>query len=144
MLELLKKFEEENNNPAQLTVDGDDEDEDEDEGDTEDAAADLAQRFQSVDISTYPLVSPPTYADGLPTSDMSSSNTLWSILTEEERKKFMKAIDDPNSELAQQILASEDLEKEIQSPCGRLLVLKMTKRTPSPHVPLDSMVTDRT
>lgn len=38
------------------------------------------------------------------------------MLTPEERKKFMKALDDPSSELAQQLLSSEQLEEEIKVP----------------------------
>lgn len=37
---------------------------------------------------------------------------LWAILTPEEREKFMKALDNPAGELAQQLLASEELESE--------------------------------
>lgn len=45
-----------------------------------------------------------------------SPDQLWTILTPEERKKFLRAMDDPTSELAQQLLASEQLEREIQMP----------------------------
>lgn len=45
-----------------------------------------------------------------------SSDALWSMLTPEERSKFMKLFNDPTSELAQQLLSSERLETEIQEP----------------------------
>ena len=38
------------------------------------------------------------------------------MLTSAERSKFITALNDPTGELAQQLLASESLEKEIQSP----------------------------
>lgn len=41
---------------------------------------------------------------------------LWEMLTPEERKKFMKALDNPDSELAQQLLASEELESDRMEP----------------------------
>ncbi|TFK39930.1 hypothetical protein BDQ12DRAFT_590462, partial [Crucibulum laeve] len=87
MIELLKKFEEESGKDNGLG----DLDEDE-EGN------DLAKRFDAVNL------------------DELSPDALWEMLTPEERKKFMKALDDPNSELAQQLLSSEQLEKEIQEP----------------------------
>lgn len=37
---------------------------------------------------------------------------MWNALTPAERERFLRALDDPHSELAQQLLASEDLEKE--------------------------------
>lgn len=45
-----------------------------------------------------------------------SSDVLWSMLTPDERSKFVKVFNDPNSDLAQQLLSSERLEKEIQEP----------------------------
>ena len=44
------------------------------------------------------------------------SDTLWSMLTPQEREKFMKALDNPSSELAQQLLASEELHSERLEP----------------------------
>lgn len=38
------------------------------------------------------------------------------MLTEQERTKFMKAFQNPTSELSQQLLASPELEKEITGP----------------------------
>jgi hypothetical protein len=38
------------------------------------------------------------------------------MLTPAERSKFMKAFDDPTSELAQQLLSSELLDKDIEEP----------------------------
>lgn len=48
--------------------------------------------------------------------DKASYDDLWSALTPAERDKFLKALNDPTSELAQQLLASEDLEKQIVEP----------------------------
>lgn len=38
------------------------------------------------------------------------------MLTPAQRDKFLKALNDPSSELAQQLLASEELEKQIEEP----------------------------
>src|ERR1700692_4424000 len=45
-----------------------------------------------------------------------SSDALWSMLTLEDREKFMKALENPSSELAQRLLASEELESERLEP----------------------------
>ncbi|EPQ56637.1 hypothetical protein GLOTRDRAFT_28595, partial [Gloeophyllum trabeum ATCC 11539] len=87
MMELLKRFEEdtlddEGNIMKELAGAEGDEDGD-----------DLASRLGNVDLESV------------------SPDELWSMLTPEERDKFIKALDDPTSELAQQLLASEELEK---------------------------------
>ncbi|KAF8967705.1 hypothetical protein BDZ97DRAFT_1656008, partial [Flammula alnicola] len=91
MMELLKNFEEGSSNQQSFS-EGDEEDEDYDD------PSDLAKRFEAVDL------------------DSASPDALWAVLTPEERAKFMKAFDDPTSKLAQQLLSSEQLEKEIQEP----------------------------
>ncbi|KAF9480531.1 hypothetical protein BDN70DRAFT_905729 [Pholiota conissans] len=88
MMELLKNFEEEASN--ENTFLGEDEEEDD--------SSDLAKRFESVNL------------------DSASPDTLWAMLTPAERSKFMKAFDDPTSEFAQQLLASEQLDNEIEEP----------------------------
>ncbi|KAF4611104.1 hypothetical protein D9613_006918 [Agrocybe pediades] len=87
MMEMLQKFEEET---SQQSID-------EDDGD-DNGFSDLAERFGSVDLDALP------------------PDKLWSMLNAEERKKFMRTFEDPTSELAQQLLASEELEQEIQTP----------------------------
>ncbi|PPQ91495.1 hypothetical protein CVT25_013752 [Psilocybe cyanescens] len=91
MMEMLKKFEEQSSGEQPF---GEEDDEDEDSNDS----SDLAKRFETVDL------------------DSLSPDALWSMLTEGERAKFMKAFNDPTSELAQQLLSSEQLEKEIKEP----------------------------
>ena len=49
-------------------------------------------------------------------TDSTNPDALWAMLTSAERSKFITAINNPNGELAQQLLASESLEKEIQKP----------------------------
>jgi hypothetical protein len=49
-------------------------------------------------------------------AELASPDVLWSILTPEERKKFLKAVDNPSSELAQQLLSSEELENDSTGP----------------------------
>lgn len=41
---------------------------------------------------------------------------MWEILTPTEREKFMKALENPASELAQRLLGSEQLEVELERP----------------------------
>ncbi|TFY65414.1 hypothetical protein EVG20_g5599 [Dentipellis fragilis] len=45
-----------------------------------------------------------------------SYDELWSRLTEAERAKFMHAVQDPSSELAQQLLASQELMQDAVEP----------------------------
>jgi hypothetical protein len=49
-------------------------------------------------------------------SDSTSVEDLWSKLTPKEQNQFMKALEDPTSELTQQLLASEELEMDRQEP----------------------------
>ncbi|TBU30173.1 hypothetical protein BD311DRAFT_659626 [Dichomitus squalens] len=85
MMELLKRFEEDSLDDSPLLDDTDNED--------EDGADDLQRRLQSIDLDT------------------ASYDELWNALTLSEREKFLRAVDNPNSESAQQLLASEELEK---------------------------------
>ncbi|KAA1469106.1 hypothetical protein DENSPDRAFT_834646 [Dentipellis sp. KUC8613] len=86
MLELLKKFEED-----ALAEEDADRDEDEDEDD-------LGHRLAGMDLGDV------------------SYDELWSRLTEAERAKFMHAVQDPTSELAQQLLASQELIEDAVDP----------------------------
>lgn len=45
-------------------------------------------------------------------ADSASYDELWDALTPAEREKFLRAVNDPESELAKQLLASEELERE--------------------------------
>ncbi|KAK7042321.1 hypothetical protein R3P38DRAFT_2889760 [Favolaschia claudopus] len=86
MLQLLKRFEEESSTQDELNS----EDEDEE--------SDLARRFRNVDMES------------------TSPDQLWTLLTADEREKFLKAMENPSSELALQLLASEELSVEKQEP----------------------------
>ncbi|KAI0700015.1 hypothetical protein C8T65DRAFT_709765 [Cerioporus squamosus] len=87
MMDLLKRFEEDSLDDSPLLDDSDD-----DEGD------DLQRRLQNVDL------------------DSASYDELWNALTPAEREKFLRALQDPDSELAKQLLASEVLEREQVQP----------------------------
>ncbi|OSD04711.1 hypothetical protein PYCCODRAFT_1475794 [Trametes coccinea BRFM310] len=89
MMELLKRFEEDTLEESPLLGDSDDDGDDTD---------DLQSRLQNIDI------------------DSVSYEELWAVLTPAEREKFLSALNDPNSELAQQLLASEELEREQVDP----------------------------
>lgn len=90
MMEMLKRFEEDAANVDQDFLE--DEDEDDDEND------DLASKLESMDLEN------------------ASYEEIWSALTPSQRETFLKALNDPSSELAQQLLASEELEKQIEEP----------------------------
>ncbi|KAF5336161.1 hypothetical protein D9611_006356 [Ephemerocybe angulata] len=60
--------------------------------------SDLAQRFAAVDLESV------------------SPDALWSMLTPEEQKKFMIAMRDPSSEIAQQLLSSQELRENLREP----------------------------
>ncbi|CCM00760.1 uncharacterized protein FIBRA_02800 [Fibroporia radiculosa] len=82
-MELLKEFEE-------SSVDDDmmlDEEEEETDG------SDLAHRLHGLDLDLIP------------------PDELWNALTPAERDRFLKTIQDPDGDLAQQLLSSEELEK---------------------------------
>ncbi|KAF8817476.1 hypothetical protein BYT27DRAFT_7199005 [Phlegmacium glaucopus] len=89
MMDLLKKFEEESNADQTLPVGYGEGDED---------PSDLVRRFGAVDL------------------DSTTPDALWAMLTSTERSKFITALNNPTGELAQRLLASEALEKEIQQP----------------------------
>jgi len=129
MMDLLRKFEEEQSQEMErgrglgLGLDptgeiGDAETDDEDE-----EPSDLARRFAAVDISAcifaiwfVSFLGPFRLTQHPYATESASHDEIWAKLTPDERKKFMKAFEDPTSELAQQLLASELLEKEIQEP----------------------------
>ncbi|KII87478.1 hypothetical protein PLICRDRAFT_664480 [Plicaturopsis crispa FD-325 SS-3] len=86
MMEMLKRFEQDS---AEDDIDALADNDDE---------TDLSRRLANVDLSA------------------ASSDYLWSLLTPDERDKFTRAFDDPSSELAQQLLTSEELERERYEP----------------------------
>ncbi|KAI4527365.1 hypothetical protein K525DRAFT_186978, partial [Schizophyllum commune Loenen D] len=87
MMEVLKRFEEE---AASGGLDeGLDEDEDEDEDGEE--GDELAARLEGVDLDSIP------------------PDELWELLTPEQRAKFLDAVNNPESELARSLLASEQV-----------------------------------
>lgn len=45
-------------------------------------------------------------------ADSIAPEDLWSLLTPQERTRFLKAVEDPQSELARQLLAGADLDHE--------------------------------
>ncbi|EPT01274.1 hypothetical protein FOMPIDRAFT_1029983 [Fomitopsis schrenkii] len=83
-LELLRQFEEDSMNDDIFGLDDEDEEEDGD---------DLERRLGGLDLGA------------------ASYDELWAALTPAEREKFTKALRDPDSELAQQLLNSEEIEK---------------------------------
>ena len=103
MMDMLKKFEEESVADQTLL-----EDEDED-------SSDLVRRFGAVDLGMYILILSFLHTYLAPI-DFTTPDALWAMLTSAERSKFITVFNNPTGELAQQLLASESLEKEIQDP----------------------------
>lgn len=104
-MELLKRFEEDSLDDSPLL--------DNEDGEDEDGADDLQRRLQSIDLGASGRSLLRARARGTEGSvaDTASYDELWNALTPVEREKFQRAVADPNSELAQQLLASEELEK---------------------------------
>ncbi|KAJ7507309.1 hypothetical protein B0H11DRAFT_1849854 [Mycena galericulata] len=88
MMELLKRFEEDQGQIE--TFEGDD------EGESEES--DISRRLQDVDLES------------------TSPDHIWSLLNPAEREKFLKVMEDPSSDLALHLLTSEELESEKQEP----------------------------
>ncbi|KAH6916035.1 hypothetical protein BKA70DRAFT_1254575 [Coprinopsis sp. MPI-PUGE-AT-0042] len=101
MLELLKRFEEEN---VDDNFGSQEDDEEED---------DLAKRFSSIDLES------------------ASPDALWSLLTQAEKDRFIKAVNDPSSELAQKLLSEEELHKHFADPWWTCLPIDRDTDNPS-------------
>jgi hypothetical protein len=97
MLQLLKRFEEENADGELGEEDSDDEEND------------LSSRLVGIDIGrlygNFRKSSPHDWADGI------SADELWDMLSSEERKKFESILINPDSEAARNLLSSTDLER---------------------------------
>ncbi|KAI0832073.1 hypothetical protein BC628DRAFT_1453207 [Trametes gibbosa] len=89
MMDLLRRFEEDALDDSPLLADADN-----DESDTEG----LSARLENVDL------------------DSASYEELWDALTPAQREKFLHALDDPHSELAQKLLSSAELERDTVVP----------------------------
>jgi hypothetical protein len=99
MMELLKRLEQQSQADDSNFLEADDDDVD----------TDLAQRLDGIDLSKPWQCAQFAFLITM-NLDSISSDHLWSILTPEEREKFMRALDNPSSELAQQLLASDVLD----------------------------------
>lgn len=107
MMELLKRFEEDGTeNDASLFSE---------EEAIADEERDLAKRLHGIDLGEYASLSR-LLSRSQRWIESASPDTLWLALTPEERNRFLKALDEPSSELAQQLLASEALERTTQQP----------------------------
>ncbi|KAJ8518270.1 hypothetical protein ONZ45_g4628 [Pleurotus djamor] len=91
MMEVLKRFEEESRE-ADEELDGLSDD------DQNDESSALAKQLAGMDI------------------DSVHEDDLWSMLSPAQQQKFIRALQDPSSELSRQLLSSERLEKDIQTP----------------------------
>jgi hypothetical protein len=106
MLALLKRVEE----GDRATDAPGDEDEDEDEAHEDD----LANRLEVLDLGER-RVSPrssPTYGD----ADSATYDDIWNALTPAEPARILKALQDPHSELARQLLASDAIDQDLVAP----------------------------
>ncbi|KAJ3720612.1 hypothetical protein C8R42DRAFT_722296 [Lentinula raphanica] len=138
MMEILRRFEEEDNdNLEQFGEEDGDGDEEEDDED------DIAKRLAGIDIGSFRSSYPHTLLTHLsvlrspfstlhsdihslslslsstliathpsPTAS-ASPNLLWSLLSDSERAQFVKSIQDPSSALSQELLLSDELRREV-------------------------------
>ncbi|KIJ34956.1 hypothetical protein M422DRAFT_262918 [Sphaerobolus stellatus SS14] len=90
MMEMLRRFEEESQENEGILEEEDEEGEGEND--------DLARKLEGVNL------------------DEADSNALWALLSPSRREAFLKAMKDPESELAQQLLASEELHRNLHKP----------------------------
>ncbi|GJJ09252.1 hypothetical protein Clacol_003474 [Clathrus columnatus] len=114
MMELLHKFEEESlKQPDLLMEDKELADEDED---------DLVSKLEDLDL------------------DETDPDTLWSLLSPSQREKFLKAMRDPSSELAVELLAADELSKHQVSPWWESPALQTDETTVNGPEPLNLTV----
>ncbi|KAI0316007.1 hypothetical protein OF83DRAFT_1061091, partial [Amylostereum chailletii] len=88
MMDLLKRFEEDNLDDPFENID----DDDDNEGEV------LEKRLAGLDL------------------DDASYDQLWATLTPAERSRFLNAVRDPSSELAQELLASPSIMEDVRTP----------------------------
>ncbi|KAG9081085.1 hypothetical protein FRC06_005837 [Ceratobasidium sp. 370] len=95
MLELLKRFEEE---AAE-------------DGDQEEGTDDITSRLQGIDLG---IMNHPSsaYLQAHPQTDTTDHDTLWGLLTEDERRKFLQLIANPTSGDSKKILDTEGLTEK--------------------------------
>lgn len=94
-MELLKRLDESNTGEEDL----DDEEEEEEA---------LLQRLKAVDLGMSHVLAK-LFQTYVPELDSVSPDDLWDLLPEEQRSKFLKMVEDPSSEMAQQLLADSGL-----------------------------------
>lgn len=111
MMELLRRFEEDNAQDDSLLLD---EAQDEDEDDYEGSG--LVQKFQNIDLGAFWSSSTSLVSTKSHLSENTPSDAVWSMLSKDEQAKFITALGDPSSELVQQLLASEELDNDRREP----------------------------
>ncbi|KAG6821468.1 hypothetical protein H0H93_010192 [Arthromyces matolae] len=99
MMEMLKKFEEENQEGTGLDSEPEQSDEE-----------DLAHRFEGLDLGMSGVAL--QGSDSYTLAEATSTADIWSKLTPAEQNHFLEVMGDPNSDRAKQLLASEELENE--------------------------------
>ena len=107
-MELLKRFEESARDEELDFLAEDDDTEDEDDLNSRLAALDLGKSSTRLSMWDTETVASRT--------EKASYDEIWAALTPAEREKFLNAVIDPKSELAKQLLSSEELEKQIKAP----------------------------
>ncbi len=114
MMSLLKRFEEE----AAVDEDGLREEalgKGGSEGGEEGKEDLLIERFSGIDIGERRRgVSSERFEMNI--LDTLSSEEMWDMLTPAEKEEFLKALENPTSQVAQRLLASEQLELELEKP----------------------------
>lgn len=116
MMDLLKRFEEDNLNDDPFTNPENSDDEGVG-GDGDDGGDDLERRLAGIDLGEFccSLHGRHKHRTTLIVGS-ASADKIWAVLTPEERTRFTRAVQDPGSELAKTLLTSPDLAEDIHAP----------------------------
>ena len=133
-MELLKRFEESDAEEADLEAGGED-------GDA------LARRLEGIDLGMPLLESLPclTSPTDFPVLDSVPPDELWDLLPEEQRAKFLKMMEDPSSDLTEQLLADGGFLHKKITPWWRSREDQTVKRPAMisiPHAMVERMPSD--
>ena len=133
-MELLKRFEESDAEEADLEAEGED-------GDA------LARRLEGIDLGMPLLESLPclTSPTDFPVLDSVPPDELWGLLPEEQRAKFLKMMEDPSSDLTEQLLADGGFLHKKITPWWRSREDQTVKRPAMisiPHAMVERMPSD--
>jgi hypothetical protein len=124
MLELLKRFEQENIDDPFTYPESSDED---------GPVDDLERRLAGIDLGELFTCMPSRIDRRWTFVESASADKIWAALTPEERSHFTRAVQDPSSELAKTLLTSPDLVDDIPAPWWTSPLTTPPANTPAPR-----------